>query len=321
MKKIAVLTSGGDAPGMNACIRSVVRTGIYYGLDVVGVMRGYSGLLNGEIREMTLSSVADIIQRGGTILRTARCQEFTQPEGRAVAAKVLRDNGIEGLVVIGGDGSFKGAQLLSEEQGINTIGIPGTIDNDIASTDYSIGFSTAVNTALDAINKIRDTMTSHERGSIIEVMGRHCGDIALYAGLAGGAELILVPEIELNMDEMVDRIREGQARGKLHSIIVLAEGVCSAYDLLDKIKEKLPESDFRATILGHIQRGGSPTAFDRILASQMGAKSVELLLQGRTRRIIGMKENKLVDFDVDQALSMKRKFDMDKYNLSKILSI
>lgn len=321
MKKIAVLTSGGDAPGMNACIRAVVRTGIYNGLDVVGVMRGYSGLLNGELREMTLSSVADIIQRGGTILRTARCQEFMKPEGRARAAEVLRDNDIEGLVVIGGDGSFKGAQLLSQEQGINTIGIPGTIDNDIASTDYSIGFSTAVNTALDAINKIRDTMTSHERGSIIEVMGRHCGNIALYAGLAGGAEIILVPEIPLDMDELVDRIREGQARGKLHSIIVLAEGVCSAYDLLDKIRERLPETDFRSTILGHIQRGGSPTAFDRVLASQMGAKAVELLLQGKTCRIVGMKKNKLVDFDVDEALSMEREFDMDMYNLSKILSI
>ena len=232
MKKIAVLTSGGDAPGMNACIRSVVRTSIYYGLDVVGVMRGYSGLLNGEIREMTLSSVADVIQRGGTILRTARCEEFTKPEGRKVAADVLRDNNIEGLVVIGGDGSFKGAQLLSAEQGINTIGIPGTIDNDVACSDFTIGFSTAVNTALDAINKIRDTMTSHERGSIIEVMGRHCGDIALWSGLAGGAEIILVPEIKLDMDDLVSKIRQGRPKPGLaaqhaHAIAALAS-ICQA---------------------------------------------------------------------------------------------
>ncbi len=319
MKTIGVLTSGGDAPGMNAAIRAVVRYGIANGLRVMGIERGYNGLINGEINEMNRHSVSDIIQRGGTILRTARSEEFRAPEGRKRAYNVLRVFGIEGLVVIGGDGSFAGAQKLSKEFGINTVGIPGTIDNDLAYTDYTIGFDTSQNTVLEAINKIRDTSTSHERVSIIEVMGRRCGDIALYTGLAGGAESIIIPEKEYNFDDLCKTIIEGKQRGKMHNLVLLAEGVGGAQAMAKEIEE-VTGIETRSTILGHIQRGGSPTAFDRILASRLGAKAVEVLMEGKSQRVVGIKNNKIIDMDMDEAIAMKRVLDEELYNLSMILS-
>ncbi|MCT4604791.1 MAG: 6-phosphofructokinase [Marinisporobacter sp.] len=320
MKTIGVLTSGGDAPGMNAAIRAVVRAGIYNNLKVMGIEQGYNGLINGNIKEMNLSSVADIIHRGGTVLKTARCEEFKTKEGRKKALNVLKVFGIEGLVVIGGDGSFKGAQKLSEA-GIKTIGIPGTIDNDLAYTDYTIGFDTAVNTVVEAITKIRDTSTSHGRANIVEVMGRHCGDIALYSGLAGGAESIIVPEEEFSMDEVCRKLIQGRGRGKLHSIIMLAEGIATnAFDLGKKIEE-VTGIETKVTVLGHIQRGGSPSSFDRILASKMGAKAVNLLMNDESGRVIGMKENKIIHMDIHEALSVERIFDEEMYELTKILSI
>ncbi|MDO6354971.1 6-phosphofructokinase [Caloramator sp. CAR-1] len=319
MKTIGVLTSGGDAPGMNAAIRAVVRTGLANGLRVMGIQRGYNGIINGEIFEMTSSSVSDIIQRGGTILRTARSEEFRTEEGRKKAYNVLKVFGIEGLVVIGGDGSFTGAMKLSNEHGVKVVGIPGTIDNDLAYTDYTIGFDTAVNTVLDAINKLRDTSTSHERVSIVEVMGRRCGDIALYAGLAGGAESIIIPEQPYDFNELCRTIIESKAKGKMHSLIILAEGVGGAEDLAKKIEE-ITGIETRATKLGHIQRGGSPTAFDRILASKMGARAVELLLEGKSQRVVGIRDGKIIDMDIVEALSMKKKSDDYMYELAKILS-
>ncbi|RKD23638.1 6-phosphofructokinase [Caminicella sporogenes] len=319
MKTIGVLTSGGDAPGMNAAIRAVVRTAIYNGIKVMGIQQGYNGLINGNIKEMDLSSVGDIIHRGGTILRTARCEEFKTEEGRQKALTVLKVFGIEGLVVIGGDGSFQGAQKLSHA-GIKTIGIPGTIDNDLAYTDYTIGFDTALNTVLDSVSKIRDTSASHGRANIIEVMGRHCGDIALYSGLAGGAESIIVPEEDFDIDSICKKLIQGKNRGKLHSIIMLAEGIGNAFELGKEIEEKTG-IETRVTILGHVQRGGSPTAFDRILASRMGARAVELLIEGKSGRAIGIRNNELVDMDIDEALSMEKEFDKEVYRLTKILSI
>lgn len=321
MKTIGILTSGGDAPGMNAAVRAVVRAGIYNGLNVKGIMRGYAGLLEDEIEDLTLSSVGDILQKGGTILRTARCEEFKKKEVRQKAYEILKKHGIEGLIVVGGDGSFRGAQLLSQEWNVNTIGIPGTIDNDIPCSDYTIGFDTACNTVIDAINKIRDTATSHERANIVEVMGRNAGYIALYAGVAGGAEMIILPEVEWNIDELCDKITYGIKRGKLHHIIVLAEGVMSAPELAKMIQERLPKLDLRYTVLGHIQRGGAPSVMDRILASQMGARAVELLLENKSQRIISIRDNKIVDDDIDDALAMKKEFNKKLYELSKILSI
>ncbi|MCT4507278.1 MAG: 6-phosphofructokinase [Tepidibacter sp.] len=319
MKKIALLTSGGDAPGMNAAVRAVARSAIYNGCKVYGVNRGYRGLIDGDLFEMELSSVGDIIHRGGTILKSARCLEFIEEEGRKKALNVLRVFGIDGLVVIGGDGSFKGAQKLSE-MGFPAIGVPGTIDNDLAYTDYTIGFDTALNTVIDAISKIRDTSYSHERLSIIEVMGRHCGDIALYAGLAGGAEIIIIPESDYNEDDICKKLIQSKNRGKAHSIIMLAEGVGGSRDLAQRIKDKTG-IESRATILGHIQRGGSPSAFDRIIASQMGAKAVELLINGKSSRVVGIKNNSIIDMDIHEALAMERKLDKDIYKLVDILSI
>lgn len=288
MRTIAVLTSGGDAPGMNAAIRAVVRTGLEKGLKVMGIQRGYNGLINGEIFEMDTHSVSDIIQRGGTILRTARCEEFRTEQGREKAAKILKAFGIDGLVVIGGDGSFHGAQLLSK-LGINTVGLPGTIDNDLAYTDYTIGFDTSINTVLDAINKLRDTSTSHERVSVVEVMGRNCGDIALYTGVAGGAESIIIPEKEYNADKLCKQILQGKLKGKMHNLVLLAEGVGGANELAKYIEE-VTGIETRSTILGHIQRGGSPTCMDRILASRMAYKAVELLISGKSSRVVGIKK-------------------------------
>lgn len=319
MKRIAVLTSGGDAPGMNAAVRAVVRYAIYNDLEVYGVQRGYKGLMEGELFPMTVSSVGDIIQRGGTVLKSARSLEFTTEEGQRDAINVLNVYKIDGLVVIGGDGSFRGAQKLSEK-GVPAIGIPGTIDNDLAYTDFTIGFDTAVNTALDAISKLRDTSSSHERVSIVEVMGRHCGDIALYAGLGGGAEAIIVPEVPYDIDEICKKLIESKRRGKTQSIIVVAEGAETASHIGDMISTKTG-MDTRTTILGHIQRGGSPSNADRILASKMGAAAVECLLKGKKARVIGIKENQIFDMDIDEALEKERNFDVEMHKLSQILSI
>ncbi len=318
MKKIAVLTSGGDAPGMNAAIRAVVRTAIHNGIEVMGVQRGYAGLINGELFPMNRSSVSDIIQRGGTILRTARCVEFKQEEVRKEAAKILADNGVDALVVIGGDGSFTGAKLLSK-LGVKTVGLPGTIDNDLNYTDYTIGFDTALNTVLDAINKIRDTSTSHERVSIVEVMGRHCGDLALYAGLAGGAEAIVVPEKDFDKNELCRTILEGKANGKMHNLVLLAEGLGGAFELAKEV-EDVTGIETRATVLGHIQRGGAPSAFDRVLASRMGSKAIELLMEGKTSKVVGIKNNQIFDQDIDEALALDRTFDKKLYEISEEIS-
>lgn len=319
MKTIGVLTSGGDAPGMNAAIRAVARTAIYCNLKVLGIKRGYNGLINGDIETMDLTSVGDIIQRGGTILHTARSEMFKTEEGLKRAINVIKVFGIDGLVVIGGDGSFRGAMSLCA-QGIPTVGIPGTIDNDISCTELTIGFDTAVNTVLDAINKIRDTVTSHERTNIVEVMGRHAGDIAVYTGLAGGAEGILVPETPLLLDALCQRIIQGRNRGKRSSIIILAEGAGKALEL-EKIIEEKTGMETRATVLGYIQRGGSPTAADIILASRMGAHAVRLLVQGIGNRVVSIRGNRIVDDDIGEALAMPRTFNEELYDLARILSI
>ncbi|PRR84297.1 6-phosphofructokinase [Clostridium vincentii] len=318
MKKIAILTSGGDAPGMNAAIRAITRTAINSGLEVMGIKRGYSGLINGEIFPMDKEYVADIIQKGGTVLMTARCLEFKQEEVRKRAVKILKAYGIDALIVIGGDGSFMGAKLLSD-LGVMTVGIPGTIDNDLAYTDYTIGFDTALNTAVEAINKIKDTSTSHERVSVVEVMGRNCGDIALYAGISGAAEAILLPELEFDKNALYRTILDGKSQGRMHNLVVLAEGIGGAIELAKEIEE-VTGIETRATILGHIQRGGSPSGSDRVLASKLGAKAVEVLLEGKTSRVIGIRENKMVDDDIDEALAVERKFDQKLYDIAVVLS-
>jgi len=319
MQKIALLTSGGDAPGMNAAIRAVVRAAIYNNLEVYGIERGYAGLIEGVLHKMDLGSVADIIQRGGTILHTARSKEFMEPVGRETALAVLKKYHIDGLVVIGGDGSFRGAMEL-HKLGFPVIGIPGTIDNDIHGTELTIGFDTAVNTVVDAINRIRDTATSHERVFLVEVMGRNSGWIALEAGLAGGAESILVPEIKPDYNEVVERLQRGIDRGKRHSIILVAEGAGSAYDVSKEIEKRIG-LDTRVTVLGHIQRGGSPTALDRIIASKMGGLAVELLLQGKSNLMTGIVGNKMTTLSLEKAVSNKKTLDLDTYNLAGILSI
>jgi 6-phosphofructokinase 1 len=318
MKNIAVLTSGGDAPGMNAAIRAVVRSGINSGLRVFGIRRGYNGLIQGDLQEMKMSSVSDIIQRGGTILRTARSEEFKTPEGLAKAVNVAKVFNIDGIVIIGGDGSFAGAQKLTDS-GIACIGVPGTIDNDLAYTDFTIGFDTAVNNVLDSINKIRDTSASHERVSIIEVMGRHCGDIALHAGIAGGAESIIIPEVEFSIDEICRKLIQGKNRGRLHSIIILAEGAGDGIELEKQIASKV-DMEVRTTILSYIQRGGNASAVDRLLASRMGARAVALLKEGIGGRVVGIKDNKIFDMEIHEALAMKRVFNNELFQLSDILS-
>lgn len=318
MKTIAILTSGGDAPGMNAAIRATTRYALTKGLKVMGIQRGYSGLVNGELVELTRESVSDIIDKGGTMLKTARCEEFKNEEVRKRAVKVLQVFGVDGLVVIGGDGSFTGGRLLSK-LGVAMVGIPGTIDNDLSYTDYTLGFDTALNTVIDAINKIRDTSSSHERISIVEVMGRNCGDIAVFSGLGGGAESVIVPEKGFEFDELCKNILEGKKRGKLRNLIILAEGVGGANKLAEQL-EDVTGIETRATILGHIQRGGSPSAFDRILASRMGVKAVEVLLEGRTSRVIGIKGTEVFDMDIEEALSIPRKFNEEFYNIAKEIS-
>lgn len=320
IKTIGVLTSGGDAPGMNAAIRAVVRAGIYHGMKVMGIRKGYNGLISGDITEMTARSVSDIIHRGGTILQTARSPEFRTPEGVAKAASMARVFGIDAIVVIGGDGSYKGARDLSKT-GISVIGLPGTIDNDIACTEYTIGYDTAMNTVQDAIDKIRDTAYSHERCSVLEVMGRHAGYIALNVGIAGGAEAVLLPEKQLDINkDIMKPIIEGRNRGKKHYVVIVAEGVGGAIEIAKEIQDRTG-IEARATILGHIQRGGSPTVQDRVMASAMGAKAVELLKTGSVNRIVAFRDNRIVDFDIDEALAMTKTIDENMIELSRILSL
>lgn len=320
IRTIGVLTSGGDAPGMNAAIRSVVRTAFGKGLRVRGIRRGYQGLMEEEIIDLSARDVSDTIQRGGTILQTARCKEMRTEEGQQKAAAICKKYGIEGLVVIGGDGSFAGAQKLAK-LGINTIGIPGTIDLDIDCTEYTIGFDTAVNTAMEAIDKVRDTSTSHQRCSIVEVMGRDAGYLALWCGIANGAEEILLPE-EHNYDEseIIKRIIDNRDRGKKHYIIINAEGVGDSINMAKRIEEATG-METRATILGHMQRGGSPTAKDRVYASIMGAKAVELLCEGKTNRVVGYKHGEYIDVDIDEALNMEKKLPEYQLEVAKKLAI
>ena len=319
IKTIGVLTSGGDAPGMNAAIRAVVRTALNKGLKVKGIQKGYNGLLNDEIIDMDKRSVADIIQRGGTVLYTARCMEFMTEEGQKRGAEVCRKHGIDGIVVIGGDGSFRGAQKLAA-QGINTIGLPGTIDLDIACTDYTIGFDTAVNTAMEAIDKIRDTSTSHERCSIIEVMGRNAGYIALWCGIANGAEDILLPEkYDYNEQELINNIIASRKRGKTHHIIVNAEGIGHSTSMAKRI-EAATGIETRATILGYLQRGGSPTCKDRFYASIMGAYAADILCAGKSNRVVAYKHGEFGDFDFEEALNMEKTINEYQYDICRKLS-
>ena len=319
VETIGVLTSGGDAPGMNAAIRAVVRTALANGLKVKGIRRGYSGLLDEDIFDMDATSVSDIIQRGGTSLFTARCPEFMTKEGQDKGAYICKKHKIDSIIVIGGDGSFQGARKLYE-RGINTIGVPGTIDLDIACTEYTIGFDTAVNTAMEAIDKVRDTSTSHERCSIIEVMGRHAGYIALWCGIANGAENILLPELYDNDEEaIIQNIIERKKVGKKHHIIVNAEGIGNSEAMAKRI-EAATGVETRATIIGHIQRGGSPTAKDRVYASAMGAKAVELLCEGKANRVVAYKHGEFIDYDIEEALSMKKMPDEFLVSMAKTLS-
>ena len=318
VQTIGILTSGGDAPGMNAALRAVARTAWARGIDVKGIYRGYSGLLNDEIFDMEKEFTCDIISRGGTALFTARCEEFKQLEYQEKAAEILRSHNIDGLVVIGGDGSFKGAQKLSA-LGVNTIGVPGTIDLDIACTDYTIGFDTAINTAMSAIDKIRDTSTSHERCSIIEVMGRNAGHIALWCGIANGAEDILIPgKYDFNEEKIIEKIIENKKKGKKHYIIVNAEGVGHSSSMAKRIEEATG-IETRATILGHMQRGGSPSCKDRVYASMMGSMAVDLLAEGKTNRVVAYKNGEFVDYDIDEALAMTKDVDAHMYEVSKLL--
>ena len=320
IETIGVLTSGGDAPGMNAAIRAVVRAGIASGLKVKGINRGYAGLLEEDIMEMGTMSVTDIVQRGGTILFTSRCKRMMTPEGQRQAADVCRKHGIDGIVVIGGDGSFRGAQKLSDN-GINTIGIPGTIDLDIACTEYTIGFDTACNTAMEAIDKVRDTSASHERCSIIEVMGRTAGHIALWCGISNGSEYVLVPERkdENAEDEIIQKILSKRRIGKKHHIIVNAEGIGNSHEMAKRI-EAATGIETRATVIGHIQRGGNPTCRDRVYASAMGAQAVDLLLEGKTNRVVAYRDGGFTDYDIDQALAMTKDIDEHLYSMTKRLS-
>ena len=318
VKTIGVLTSGGDAPGMNACVRSVVRTAIHEGLKVKGIMRGYAGLLQEEIVDMDTTSVSDTISHGGTILYTARCMEFTTPEGQQRGAEICRKHGIDGIVVVGGDGSFRGGVELAK-RGIKVMGVPGTIDNDLGYTDYTIGFDTAVNTILGLITNIRDTSSSHERSTIIEVMGRHCGDLALHSGIAGGADVILVPEVECDINEICRRVLEGQATGKGHSLIVMAEGFDMDSSELAKTLEEMTGREARTVVPGYIQRGGSPTEKDRLIATMTAAKAVDLLYDDEDSKAVGVFNGKVVAMDLQEALEVKGEFNRDLYDLANVL--
>ena len=320
MKRIALLTSGGDAPGMNACYRAIVRYGIYSGLEVYAVERGYTGLINDDIFLCNKRSVSDIIQRGGTVIKTARCPEFSTYEGRKIAAGNLANRKIDGLVVLGGDGSFRGADAFYNDFGVKTIGIPCTIDNDMHYTDYTLGFDTTCNTVLSAINNLRDTMTSHDLVNILEVMGRKCGDIALYAGIGGGCEYIIVPELPFDLDKICQGLKESREQGKTSNIIILAEGVMTAKELQEKIKAKVDVS-LRTTVLGHIQRGGTPTMRDRLLAAQFAERAVDLLVNNIGGRAVGIKNNKIVDVTFKEAVDAKRNFNEKLYDLAHVLNM
>lgn len=320
VKKIAVLTSGGDAPGMNAAVRAVVRTAIYKDMEVIGIKRGYNGLISGDLEPMTLRSVSDIIHRGGTVLFTARSPEFRTAEGVQKGANKCHELGIEGIVVIGGDGSFRGARDLSAA-GIPCIGVPGTIDNDISCSEYTIGFDTAMNTAMSMVDNLRDTAQSHDRCSVVEVMGRHAGYLALKTGIAVGATSILVPEVPFDIDrDIISRMHKTQQSGKKHFIIVVAEGIGGVDELAKQIEEKTG-IESRATVLGHVQRGGSPTVRDRVIASRMGFHAVELLEQGIGNRVVAMKSGEIVDYDITEALAMKKPFEDHLYEIAHCISI
>ena len=319
IKKIGVLTSGGDAPGMNAAVRAVVRTALNKGVDVVGIVGGYTGLINGEIVDFNLRSVSEIIHRGGTVLYSSRCPEFKTEEGIMKAVETCKKHGIEGIVTIGGDGTFRGARDLSLH-GIPCVGIPATIDNDIASTDYTIGFDTAMNTVMEMVDRLRDTAQSHARCSVVEVMGRGAGYLALRTGIAVGAVAILVPEVEYDVDVIVERMMKTKKTGKKHFIVVVAEGIGKVKDIAKEIEDKTG-IETRATILGHVQRGGRPTVRDRVMASRMGYAAVDLLIQGVGNRVVSFTDNKIVDFDIYEALSMERKFDHELYDVAHEISI
>ncbi len=320
IKTIGVLTSGGDAPGMNSAIRAVARTAAYHGITCLGIRRGYNGLINGDVTELTARSVNGIISKGGTMLFTARCPEFMTEEGVKKAASTCKYLGIDGIVAIGGDGTFRGARDLAAH-GVHTIGVPATIDNDIASTQYSIGFDTACNTALDAIDKLRDTMQSHERCSVVEVMGRNAGHLALYVGIACGAQAVLVPEKPFDFDrDVLEKIRAGRINKRSHYIIIQAEGVGSAIETTERIAAETG-IDTRLTILGHIQRGGSPTARDRVMASRFGEYAVRTLMEGKTNRVVCSVNSEICDIDINEALDMKKDLPEEMYNTSKIMSV
>ena len=320
MKKIAILTSGGDSQGMNTAVRAVAKTAMSKGMEVFGIKRGYKGMLEDQIFQMSALDVSGIADHGGTILLSARLSSFKDPEVRAKAAENLKKRGIEGLVVIGGDGSFHGAHYLYEEHGIKTIGIPGTIDNDIAGTDYTIGYDTALNIILDAISKLKDTATSHERTYLIEVMGRNCGDLALYAAIAGGASGVMIPEVKASTDDIAKVIRERRAEGKLYDIIVVAEGAGDILEIEKELAQKI-DTDIRVTILGHVQRGGAPTANDRILATKLGVKAVELLVAGEAGLMVGMESGKVTTHKLSYAWENYSKSSEEDYRIAAMLSL
>ena len=320
MKKIAILTSGGDSQGMNTAVRAVAKTAMSKGMEVFGIKRGYKGMLEDQIFQMSALDVSGIADHGGTILLSARLSSFKDPEVRAKAAENLKKRGIEGLVVIGGDGSFHGAHYLYEEHGIKTIGIPGTIDNDIAGTDYTIGYDTALNIILDAISKLKETATSHERTYLIEVMGRNCGDLALYAAIAGGASGVMIPEVKASTDDIAKVIRERRAEGKLYDIIVVAEGAGNILDIEKELAQKI-DTDIRVTILGHVQRGGAPTANDRILATKLGVKAVELLIDGEAGLMVGMESGKVTTHKLSYAWENYSKSSEEDYRIATMLSL
>ena len=323
IKKIAVMTSGGDAPGMNAAIRSVVRTCAYYRTQCIGIYRGYEGLIEGDFVELTARSVNNIINKGGTILKSARSTEFRTPEGRKKAHQHLKDNNIDAMVVIGGDGSFTGAVVFNKEYNFPIIGIPGTIDNDIFGTSHTLGYDTALNTAVDAIDKIRDTASSHNRLFFVEVMGRDAGFIALNAGVGAGAEEILIPEEDLGLDRMLESLKKSRRAGKSSSIVVVAEGDKSGknvYELAEYVEENLPEYDVRVSVLGHMQRGGSPSCFDRVLASRLGVKAVELLLDGKTNLMVGLQNNEVISTNIEEAIKGGHTVNMELLRVSDIMT-
>ncbi len=319
MKRIGVLTSGGDSQGMNAAVYATVRYATEKGLEVYGIELGYKGLIEGKVRKLSVTDVDDIIYRGGTILKTARCEEMKTVEGQKQAVKTLTDNGIDGLVVIGGDGSFNGAKVLSTQYGVKTMGIPGTIDNDLAYTDFTLGFDTAVNVVMNTITMLRDTMSCNDRNCIVQVMGRNCGDIALYAGITSAAEMILVPEVPFTMDEVVARLQRNMSHGKNDNIIVVAEGAGKAEEMRAIVKERIPGINIRSMIVGHLQRGGDASFHDRLLGVRMASHAVECLIEGKTNRVVGVRHNVIIDEDIVEALSARKSFNIDLYNLANKL--